>query len=87
VFDGTVPQLEVWAFHVTDPLHTFVDEHEAIDTAMTTIVAEIEMRDLDVDTTASCPILGFLSTTPIGCVHPLRPHPIWSGVAADDPAV
>ena len=61
MFDGTVPQLKVCAFHVADPLHTFVDEHDAIETAMRTIVATIEMRDLDVDTTASCPILGFLS--------------------------
>jgi hypothetical protein len=66
VFPGAVPQLEVCAFHVADPLHAFVDEHELIDTAMRTTVTTIEMRDLDVDTTTSCPILGFLSTTPIG---------------------
>jgi hypothetical protein len=54
--EGTVPQLEVSAFHVAEPRHTVVDEQEVIETAMRTIATAIERRNPDVDTTASFPI-------------------------------
>lgn len=44
VLDGTVSQLDVRSFQVADPLHSAVDEHEAIDRATSTSLVAISRR-------------------------------------------